>query len=452
MDPPRPLLPRWIRLSLAIVAAGLSISAIALLLVGPWRIDLLGMRFSAANVARSVTQALWAWLLVVATGSWARRLARARSPLAFYAAATLIMWIFSFGPSPSIGGMPVIAGAPYRWLTLLPGYDSLRVPARFAMLATLCLAAAGAIALAQLRLRIGRRGQIALIAIATAGALAEGWRSVPVKPLPEPSIVSADDAPGAVMELPLGDPWEDVVSVYRGIGHGHPVINGYSGYFPIHYWILRQALSLQDPTVLEALAAHGLRHVVVFHDRDPDGRWRRYAASLPGARLVRSSATQTQYDVPAATLVAATALVALPIAGLEAGVQAGETPHATDGDVDTRWSSGRPQVPGDQLIVDLGGVRTASALELALGPFHGDFPRRLLVEGSLDGRTWETIWQGSTGGLAVVGAIEDRRRVPVRVVFAPRDARYLRLTQLGTDAVFYWTVAELVVFGQPEHR
>jgi hypothetical protein len=450
IEPPAPLLPRWTRLLLAIVAGFMSLSAIALLIVGPWRVDLLGVRFSAAKVARSVTQALCAWLVVVATGPGARRLAHVRSPLAFYVAATLIMWVFSFGPSPSVGEVEVIAGAPYRWLTLLPGYDSLRVPARFAMLATLCLAAAGGIALAQLRARIGRRGQIALVAIAAVGALAEGWRSVPLKPMPEPSIVRADDAPGAVVELPLGDPWADVVSVYRGIGHRHPVVNGYSGYFPIHYWILRQALSLRDPGVLDALATHGLRHVVVFHDRDGDGRWRSYAASSPGARLVRSSATQTQYEVPAAASVPTTTLVPLPIAGLEASVQAGETRHAVDGSLETRWSSGRPQMSGDQLTVDLGSVRTATALELALGPFQGDFPRRLLIEGSRDGQGWATLWQGPTGGLAVAAAIEDQRRVPVRITFTPFDARYLRITQLGTDPIFYWTVAELVVSGPPQ--
>jgi len=446
-ESPAPLLPRWARLLLMIVAGCLTLITISLLIGGPWRVDVFGARLSATKVSRTLTQALWAWILVVATGSGARRIVRDRSPLAFYVAATLAMWAFSFGPSPSIGDVEIRSWAPYRWLILLPGYDGLRVPARFAMLATLCLAAAAGIALAQLQRKLGRRAQLALVAIAAVGALAEGWRSVPVKPLPESSIVRADDAPGAVMELPLGDPWQDVVSLYRGIGHRHPVVNGYSGYFPIHYWILREAIARQDPGVLETLATRGLRHVVVFHDRDRDGAWRKYAGSSPGATVVRTTANQTYYQLPPRAGAPAATGPPLPIAALTANVEAAEVQKAVDGSLTTRWSTGHPQVPGDELVVDLGRVRTAAVLELSLGPFHGDYPRRLLIEASLDGQDWATVWQGPGGGPAVTAAIDDPWRVPVRTAFQPREARYLRLTQLGSDPAFYWTVAELRVLG-----
>ena len=451
-ESPAPLLPRWTRLLMAIVAGFLSLSTIGLLLVGPWRVEALGVRFSATNVSRALTQALWAWLLVVATGPWARRLVRARSPLAFYAAATLAMWVLSFGPSPSIGGVEVLSLAPYRFLTLLPGYDGLRVPGRFAMLATLCLAAAAGIALAQLRARLGRRAQLALVAIAAVGALAEGWRSVPLKPLPEPSIVRADDAPGAVMELPLGDPWQDVVSVYRGIGHRHPVINGYSGYFPLHYDVLRLALSAADPSVLTALSEYGLKHVVVFHDRDRDGKWQSYVASYPGVTAVRTSANQTHYMLPSPVMApaGATGGLPLPVVRLEAGVWSEDVERAIDGHLETRWSTGHPQAPADELVVDLGSARKVGGVELALGPFYTDFPRDLLIEGSLDKQSWVRLWQGPTGGLAVAAAIEDSRRLPVRIAFQSFNARHLRLRQLGSDPVFYWTVAELLVLGAPQ--
>jgi hypothetical protein len=37
--------------------------------------------------------------------------------------------------------------------------------------------------------------------------------------------------------------------------------------------------------------------------------------------------------------------------------------------------------------------------------------------------------------------------MPLTFQFAPHAARYIRLTQLGSDPVFYWTIAELKVFG-----
>jgi hypothetical protein len=138
----------------------------------------------------------------VATGSGARRIVRDRSPLAFYVAATLAMWAFSFGPSPSIGDLEIRSWAPYRWLTLLPGYDGLRVPARFAMLAALCLAAAAGIALAARGDSVPRPNHAGHD---RGSRRVARWRSVSVGR----RVLHREGGrhPRAMMELPLGDPW-----------------------------------------------------------------------------------------------------------------------------------------------------------------------------------------------------------------------------------------------------
>jgi hypothetical protein len=150
------------------------------------------------------------------------------------------------------------------------------------------------------------------------------------------------------------------------------------------------------------------------------------------------------------TPAGATGGVPLPVARLEAGVWSEDVERAIDGHLETRWSTGHPQSPADELVVDLGSTRTVGGVELALGPFSTDFPRDLLIEGSLDKQSWVRLWQGQTGGLAVAAAIEDSRRLPLRFAFQSVTARYLRLRQLGSDPVFYWTVAELLVRGAPE--
>jgi hypothetical protein len=446
---------RWlgpIPLSIAGLATVFSLVALSVVIVGPWKVRVLGISISAMRATRPLWQALVCWLAFVGSVPRVRAFLSSRSPMVFYVAATIVMWTLSFGPAPAFRGHEVFQGAPYHWLTLLPGFSGLRVPARFAMLATLTLAAAASLALARLLPRLGRRGQVALVAAATAGVLADGWlRQMPLEQPPPPSIVTPGAAPGAVLELPLGEPMHDVVTMYRGTAHGHPVVNGFSGYAPPAYDTLRFALELGDQTVLAELASRGVRHVVVNVDRDPKGFWQNYVAGYPGARLVRSDAGQRHYELPgvARTAEPQAAGGLLPVARVEASVWPEDVAKLADGDLETRWSSGGPQGrERETLLIDLGAVREVGGVELALGSFRADFPRRLLIERSLDGEGWADVRDGGTGGLAVAGALEDPQRLPIRVRFAPVQARYLRLRQLGEDPVFYWSVAELAVFGR----
>jgi hypothetical protein len=86
-------------------------------------------------------------------------------------------------------------------------------------------------------------------------------------------------------------------------------------------------------------------------------------------------------------------------------------------------------------------------VELDIGGYVADFPRTLRIETSLDGVSWEERWAGSGGAAALAGALLDSRLIPLFFEFEPHPARYIRMTQLGSDPVFYWTIAELKVFG-----
>ena len=103
------------------------------------------------------------------------------------------------------------------------------------------------------------------------------------------------------MELPLGDPFHDVAAMYRGMSHGRPLVNGYSGYFPPHYAALRFGLGLRDDDVLTQLAALGVRDVVVDATRDSDGGWKRYVLAHPGTQAICSEDGRTLYRLSAPT-------------------------------------------------------------------------------------------------------------------------------------------------------
>jgi hypothetical protein len=114
----------------------------------------------------------------------------------------------------------------------------------------------------------------------------------------------------------------------------------------------------------------------------------------------------------------------------------------------TRWSV--PKRPGEWLELDLGHARTLTQVSLLPGPWAAEAPAGLRVETSLDGAAWEHAgasprvhpgvhwWKGQP-------RVDDSGRVIVR--FAPKPARYVRLTSLGgIYPGMLWSVAELFVY------
>ena len=120
----------------------------------------------------------------------------------------------------------------------------------------------------------------------------------------------------------------------------------------------------------------------------------------------------------------------------------------TDGNLDTFWTTGRPQRGGETVTIDLGAARTVSALTLSLGRYVGDFPRRLTIDASQDGATWRTCWSGRPARLALAAAIRDPHVVPLTFALGSVRARWIRLRQTGSDLVNAWSVPELAVFGR----
>ncbi len=124
---------------------------------------------------------------------------------------------------------------------------------------------------------------------------------------------------------------------------------------------------------------------------------------------------------------------------------AGDPRAATDGRVETRWSTRAPQAPGQWLQVELDAPTELCGLELDLGGAAFEYPRGLAVRVARDA-DWEDI--GVTirlvGPLVWTGTHVLRAGVE-RVVasFPPTRVRALRVVQTGQDTFYPWSVAEL---------
>ena len=338
-----------------------------------------------------------------------------RSPSLFYAAAAVFMSALAFGPGGTPGDPPSLL-RPYTWLMWLPGYDGLRVPARFAMLAALCLSVAAGLAIAML-LRHRTRLRTGLACLALAGIAADGVME-PMPLVPPPQRVMLDDVGDAnVIEIPPNDANLNAAAMYRSITHRRPLVNGYSGYTPYHYSILSLALWRGDTSVLSYLARERPLAIVVNRDADPNGEFRGMMAKMPG--------------IQGPTMSGAGASFLLPL----------QPPAPRD-------SLGVPlpaqlRIDGRAVVADLTQPRLMSAVDFALRARYRDLAGRIAIEASDDGHEWRRAWLGWTGEFAFDAALLDPAIAPVRIPFPETRARYLRMYPAES-----WVLDELRIIGR----
>ena len=77
----------------------------------------------------------------------------------------------------------------------------------------------------------------------------------------------------------------------------------------------------------------------------------------------------------------------------------------------------------------------------------GDYPRRLEIESSVDGRTFTPLFAGSIVQPFALSLVELPVTPRIDVVLPPSDAKILRVRQTGrTPRRWYWSVHEIRVW------
>jgi hypothetical protein len=287
---------RWLTWLLALTAVGHATAALLAIAYRRIFVDAGWFVLRIGNVNQMLLRAAVAFGLLLAVSPAAReRILPFLRERGFYLIGLLgALWL-SLGPTPQAFGRPIEIASPYMALYAhVPGFDGLRVPARLAMLAALMLAVLGGFgARAVARLPRGR----VLLAAACVFFLLEathipftlnGMAPVPDFVTPEARIRPPGEAPAVygevarlpedsvLVELPLGQIDYDLRAVYYSTLHWRPLVNGYSGFFPVHYGQLQTALS-EIPRHAEvsgkALRAVGATHVLVHEAayRDSEG-------------------------------------------------------------------------------------------------------------------------------------------------------------------------------------
>jgi hypothetical protein len=183
------------------------------------------------------------------------------------------------------------------------GFDGLRVPARFAMIVTLMLAVLGGYGAAAIARRRGGGIVLGVLAAAflfEAGAapfIINGMSPVRGFNTPEARLFPGSRAPaiytsvthlppGSVLaELPIGQTDFDLRAMFYSTVHWRPLVNGYSGFFPLHYGRATFALNEipRHPGVsIDTLRELGATHAIVHEGAFLDAEGRETTAVLRG--------------------------------------------------------------------------------------------------------------------------------------------------------------------------
>jgi hypothetical protein len=297
---------RWLAWFFAAAAIAHGIAAVATLLLRRISFDtgLFVLRMSNVNQLLLRAAVAFALLLLVSPTARARGRTFLRERGYFVAVLLAAMWL-SLGPIPQSLGRPVEIVAPYRLLLEhVPGFDGVRVPARFAMIVALALAALAGYGAAWVsQARLGR----AILIVAAVVAVLEGTRlpfivngayalrdfNTPearlLRPARAPAVyreVAAQPSDAVLIELPLGPPDFDLRAMFYSVVHWRPLVNGYSGFYPPHYGRLITALSeipRHADVSMEALRSTGATHLILHQAAYRDGEGEATAQALTAA-------------------------------------------------------------------------------------------------------------------------------------------------------------------------
>jgi hypothetical protein len=271
----------WVTANVALFVGTLTMGRVVFM-AGPFFVR-------ASSSGRLLLQAALGLVLAAVLSPRVRQ--RLRNIAVTPAAGGLLLSLFcvwmAMGPRPMSGVFRLNDIGLYEmFYDHVPGFDGLRVPARYIMVAGLFLSiVAGTGAAVLMR---GRRGGL-VMALAVAGILVDGaalpfdlnrtWREHEARPPAEvfsrrktPPVyryLAQLPASSVVAEFPFGDKAWELRYLYAATQHRRTLLNGYSGWFPPAY-VHRVAAFSQlpsEPEVAWQALVEGQPTHVVLHGR-----------------------------------------------------------------------------------------------------------------------------------------------------------------------------------------
>lgn len=451
----------------------------------------------------NIPASLWLWKDLLASGGAERSLFPGVFIVALAAVALLWVRRSPAGSAPAPGGdgrrqrflviiyalvcaiavwltLGPLAFGPYRALVdVVPGFGALRVPARFVVIVALALAVLASAGAAWILQRLSRNAALLVTGLLSCAIVLEGYggplrmvRFDPDQPGRRQINAWLESAqPGGVLDLPISvdDPAALALPYqYNTLLHGHPIVNGYSGYDSVLQTLLGglgSPLKGTDAEILATLAglrSIGVRFVVfteVLNARDRH-MWvqdpGRFISTLSQARD-HVVGTRHEDGIWAWQLAGAPAPAPLSYANLSpvardafkvsASSESADIRFAIDGNLATRWSTSSGQAGNEWIRIAFDRERDIGCLEFDMGRDRpGEYPRELTVDAETANGTRQVAFAGSVVTTLIEGIARDGRSSRVRVELPPGRTRALWIRQTGRADGIRWTVAELTIW------
>jgi uncharacterized protein YjdB len=108
---------------------------------------------------------------------------------------------------------------------------------------------------------------------------------------------------------------------------------------------------------------------------------------------------------------------------------------AIDGDANTRWDTGKPQSGNEWFKINLGKLLDVNVIQIDYRMSDVDFPRSYEIFVSTDNVNWTKVdaGQGQNGQTTI--------KFPIRKI------QFVRINQIGTDPVLFWSIHEINIYG-----
>jgi len=443
-------------------------SVIVILIMGQDGLDLhiSGVRiFRAHNLERSLIQLGILVIVRILLGLvFGLKRPAAKDPevkiLGGYSATLLLAFLFTFGPK-----------GPYHFLyEYVPGFQAIRVAARFQIFVMFALAVLAAFGLRTLVRRFDRPASRVAIVVLAAGLISLEFLSIPIpysrirlkKEMPEIyKWLAANREPGVLVELPLpsydkGTASMEGLRMYYSLFHRNTLVNGYSGYFPPLYTELCRRQEFYDfERLIDDFQALTVDHILIHFDEMREELKPGWLAKLKhlseDIRLIRQDGDDYLFEMIHRPSVSGQVrslegYKKLPRSGwsVKASVNDSNVSRLLDGDPKTRWESG-PQNPGDVLEIDTKKPRTIRCVSLTFGPSCLDFPRGYKMEISLDGKQWTEVAREEPTVVPILAFVRPNETA-LNIFLPAPPARFIRITGLGKESVYNWSIHELDIY------